>query len=605
MNGSATNSSDKVKVSDYVAAFIADKGVRYAFGLTGGAVVHLFDSIKSQDGIEPIFTHHEQAAALAAAAYARYCGLGVCIVTTGPGGTNALTGLLGAWQDSIPCIFISGNARHDHMSRSRPYRQVGTQEFDIVSLVEGITKYATVVETSDSIGKILETAWRMAIIGRTGPVWVDIPVDIQWAMVAPYDPRAVAVQRLPPPQEPTPADINTVCHLLQLAKRPILLVGYGTRLGHAEDAVRTMAEDLGIPVICSWTASDIFPSDHDLYTGIPGISGQRGGNLAMQNSDLLIALGSHLCFPITGSNFDSFARAAKIVVVDVDPVELEPYTVRIDYPVLSDVGAFSSGILNAIDKASLPDISPWRIKCSSYKALNEVPKERYERTDYLDPSVFLVEISKKLIDQPVVVDGGGTSLYASFQALKTKENQRLLCSSAISAMGTGLPDSIGASFASGKTVICVIGDGSMQLNIQELQTIKTHNLSIKIVILNNQGYLAMRHTQNEFLGKRHVGSAPDGGISMPSYERLATAYGIRYLALHKNSEIQMGIDELLSGQEPTICELFIDPENKNLFSQGFRENPSGAFVALPLEEMSPLLPREQFLELMEIDEWKG
>lgn len=602
MNNSTT---DKIKVSDYVAAFLSDKGIRHVFGLTGGAVVHLFDSLAKQNNIQPIFPHHEQAASFAAVAYGRYSGLGACIVTTGPGGTNALTGLLGAWQDSIPCIFISGNARRDHLSHNRSCRQVGTQEFDIVSHVKDLTKYAAVVETPESTPEILNKAWMAAISGRPGPVWVDIPVDIQWSEVAPYDPSKNEPSTLPNPRKPEPDNIKIVCDLIQSSERPVFLIGYGVHLGHAEERVRALAEKLDIPVICSWTASDIFPSSHDLYTGIPGISGQRGGNLAMQNADLLIALGSHLCFPITGGNFEAFAREAKVVVVDIDPVELEPYTVRIDHPILSDVGEFCSEFMEAVDFSSLPDISGWRDKCRIYKSLNEIPEDRYKQTDYLDPCVFMAELSNSLQDQPIVVDGGGTSLYASFQALKTQENQRLLCASAISAMGTGLPDSIGVSFASENTVICTIGDGSMQLNIQELQTIKTHNLPIKIIILNNQGYLAMRHTQDEFLGERHVGSSAEGGLSLPSYEQISKAYGLNYMQLRKNSEIPGGIKNLLSQSGPVVCELFVDPNGQNLFSQGFRETSPGTFKALAIEDMQPLLPRDQFMDLMEIEPWEG
>ena len=604
MGNEPTNTSPVVKVSDYVAAFLADRGVGQVFGLTGGAIVHVFDSVAAQDDIEAIFTHHEQAAALAAVSYARCNGLGVCIVTTGPGGTNALTGLLAAWQDSIPCIFISGNARRSHMSNGTPYRQIGTQEFDIVSLVKGMTKYAAVVETADSIADVMQTAWQTAISGRPGPVWIDIPLDIQWSSVAPFEQNSLPAEEKIVPTQVRAEDIEIVSGLLQRAKRPLLLVGNGARLAGAEDKVRKLAENLGIPVICSWTGSDIFPSDHPLYTGIPGISGQRGGNLAMQNCDLLIALGSHICFPITGGNFAAFAREAEVVVVDVDPLELQSYTVQIDHPVEADLNSFCDGISAVVAGGTGVDISAWQEKCRVYSELNNVPEDRYARTDHVDPYVFLSELTAQLSDQPIVVDGGGTALYAGFQASKTHENQRLLCASAISAMGTGLPDSVGAAFATGKAVVCVIGDGSMQLNIQELQTIRTHRLPVKIVIINNQGYLAMRHTQDVFLGERHVGSDETGGLTMPSYEKISHAYDIDYIGVHKNSDIQSAIDTLMKDAAPRIVELFVDPDETSLFSQGFVELPDGTMQALPLENMHPLLQREQFLSLMEIDEWQ-
>ena len=604
MGSEPTNTVPDVKVSDYVAAFLADKGIRQAFGLTGGAIVHVFDSVAAQDDIEAIFTHHEQAAALAAVSYARCNGLGACIVTTGPGGTNALTGLLAAWQDSIPCIFISGNARRTHMSNGTPYRQIGTQEFDIVSLVKGMTKYATVVETADSIAEVMHTAWQTATSGRPGPVWIDIPLDIQWSAVAPFQKDVSPAEETVAPTRTSAEDLKTVSELLQRAERPLFLVGNGARLAGAEGKVRKLAEDLGIPVICSWTGSDIFPSDHPLYTGIPGISGQRGGNLAMQNCDLLIALGSHICFPITGGNFEAFARKAEVVVVDIDPVELDSYTVQIDHRVEADLNSFCEQLNSVVAGGTGADISAWREKCRVYSDLNNVPAERYARTDHVDPYVFLAELTEQLSDQSIVVDGGGTALYAGFQASKTHENQRLLCASAISAMGTGLPDSIGAAFATGKAVVCVIGDGSMQLNVQELQTIRTHQLPVKIVIINNQGYLAMRHTQDVFLGERHVGSDETGGLTMPSYERISHAYDIDYISVSKNSGIQAAIDALMEDETPRIVELFVDPDETSLFSQGFDELPDGTMQALPLENMHPLLPRQQFLSLMEIDEWQ-
>jgi acetolactate synthase-1/2/3 large subunit len=597
--------NEQIKVTDYVAAFLANKGVKHTFGLTGGAVVHIFDSIALQEGIETIFPHHEQSAALAAATYARCNGMGVCISTTGPGSTNTLTGLLGAWQDSIPCIFISGNARRNQMSHNRPMRQIGTQEFDIVAVTKNMTKYAAVVEEPEKIRDVMETAWHEATTGRPGPVWIDIPIDVQWSMITADPPPHSIESSSPEPLKAKTEDIEKVAELLKGAKRPLILAGNGARLAHAEHLVRKVVEDLSIPVIGSWTGSDIFPSDHDLYAGIPGISGQRGGNLAIQNTDLLICLGSHLNVPITGGNYDAFAREADVVMVNIDPVELETYTVHVEHPIHADLAEFCQSLLNTIRTDDLPDITPWREKCKRYRQANDVPQDRHERTDYADPYVFMAKISDRLLEEPLVVDGGGTSLYASFQALKTHEGQRILCPSAISAMGTGLPDAIGAAFATGKRVLCTIGDGSMQLNIQELQTIVTHKLPIKIAILNNSGYLAIRHTQSGFLDKRFVGSSEEGGITIPSYEKLAHAYGLPYCAIRNNQEMSAILDEFLSNDEPGICELFISPDETPLFSQGFRDKGDGTFEPLPLEDMSPLLSREEFHELMEIKEWKS
>ena len=530
-----------MKLTDYVIQFLAEQGIEHVFGVTGGAVVHLFDSADRHPGMRPIFTHHEQSAAMAAEAYARMRnGLGAAFVTTGPGGTNAITGVCAAWLDSIPCVYISGQARLAHTTRGRPLRQLGTQQLDIVPLVAPITKYAAMVDDARLIKYHLQRAAWSARSGRPGPVWIDLPLDLQWASIDPetlpgFDPTAAD-------DRPAAAasDVRQCLELLGAARRPIVLAGYGIRLARAEDEFRRLIEALRVPFLSSWNASDLLPTDDELYVGRPGIFGQRGANLAIQNCDLLLSIGSHLCVPITGTMFDAFAREAKTIIVDVDRGELEHRPVRVDLPVQSDAKVFLRELLEQATGARLPDIGPWRKMCFRYKSrYNTVPLEWRDQTEYVNPYVFLDVLSEELDGTDViVVDGGGTINQITFQALRVKGEQRVIISGGLCAMGSGLPESIGACVgAGGRRTICLSGDGGMQFNIQELQTIVHHALSVKIFVLNNGGYLSIRHTQAGFLESRYVGSSPSGGLSLPDLGKVARAYGVRAERIERHGEL--------------------------------------------------------------------
>jgi acetolactate synthase-1/2/3 large subunit len=467
----------QMKLTDYVANFLEKEGVKCVFGLTGGAAVHLFDSIDKNPSIEPIFNHHEQASALAAEAYSKITNnLGTAFVTTGPGGTNAVTGVTAAWLDSIPCIYISGQSRIEHTTRNKPIRQLGSQELDIISIVEPVTKYAVLLDDPKKIKYCLQKAAYIAKTGRPGPVWVDVPLNFQWLDIDPdelpgFDPKEVEEKRTS--DSDLQVSVKKCLDMLCSAKRPIVLAGYGIRLAHAEKEFKQFIETLKIPFVSSWTASDILPTDHKLYMGRSGIAGQRGANLAVQNCDLLICIGSHLSLPLTGTNFKAFAREARKIVVDIDPVELGFETVKVDLPVQCDARRFLKEMLESKSATEDGGLKWWHDKCSKYKGYNEIPDEWRKQKRYVNPYVFIDLLSDELgKNDVIVVDGGGTVVYISFQAFKVKEGQRLIESSGIGAMGTGLPEAIGACFANGKKrTICLCGDGSMQFNIQELQAI--------------------------------------------------------------------------------------------------------------------------------------
>ncbi len=595
-----------MKLTDYVADFLAKKEIKYVFGLTGGAVVHLFDSLDKKPGIQPIFTHHEQAAALAAQAYARITNnLGAAVVTTGPGGTNAITGVLAAWMDSIPCIFISGQARMEHTSRGKPIRQLGIQELDIVSVVEPITKYSVMVDDPKKIKYYLEKAISIARSGRPGPVWVDIPLNFQWAQI---EPSKLMGFKLPPKksqakkEDQLEAQIKKCVNLLCKSKRPIIVAGNGIRLAGAVEKFEKLIKEFGIPFVSSWNSGDLLPNNNSLYLGRIGIAGQRGGNLAVQNCDLLIALGSHLSLNLTGTNSSLFARNAKKIIVDVDPKELAFKKKTIDLPICCDAKPFLSKLKRKLKKNNLNQIKWWRKKCEKYKSYNLPPKSQ-KKNCLIDPYKFVDLLSDLLgKEDTIVVDGGGTALYMSFQGMKVKKGQRLIVSAGIAAMGTGVPDSIGACFANNKKrTICMIGDGSLQLNIQELQTIIHHNLPIKIFVFNNSGYLAIRHTQETFLKKRFIGSGKRGGISLPDYQKVARAYGVNVVRINNNKELSRKIKQVLKQSGPTLCEIMIPKDQELIPRMGFDMNPDGTGCARPLEDMFPYLDRDEFMENMVVD----
>ncbi len=597
-----------MKLTDYVVKLLKDNGVNHVFGLTGGAAVHLFDSADRLSGMTPVFNHHEQAGAMAAEAYAKVRnGLGACFVTTGPGVTNALTGLCIAWQDSVPCVFISGQTRVEHTSRGKPVRQVGTQHLEVVPIVQSMTKYAVMVPDAGSIRYHLEKAVHLARTGRPGPVWIDLPLNLQWANVEPDALRRFDPAELPPaPEDPTLGQKVEQClALLNVAKRPLVLVGYGVRLAHAEAEFLQFLDAYQVPFLTTWGAADLCDTDDPLYVGRPGIAGQRGANLAIQNCDLLIAIGSHLSIPITGTLFQAFAREAKRVVVNIDQQQLDFETVRVDLPIRCDAGRFLVEMVKRAPSRHSQDIPTWRGKCQRYAGYNQVPADWYSQKVSVNQYVFVDELSKSLeTDDVVVVDGGGTNVYISFQALRLKKGQRVIMPTATAPMGSGLPEAIGACFAKGGgRTICLCGDGSFQLNVQELQTVFHHKLPIKLFIFNNDGYVSIRGTQAEFLEGNFAGSTAKGGMSLPDVCAVAAAYKLPTYRIERHDQIGETLKTILKSSGPAVCEVMISPDQKVVPTQGFYRLPDGTFRPRPLEDMAPLLDRKEFAENMLVPEW--
>lgn len=584
------------RVADFIADYIYKLGIRDVFMVSGGGMMFLSDGIICHPHLKAICNHHEQAAAMAAVSYARLNeNLGVACLTTGCGGTNAITGLLGAWQDSTPCMFISGQCKRKETIRNSglPLRQFGVQEADIVSIVGSLTKYAAMVNDPREIGYYLDKAVYLAKSGRPGPVWLDIPMDVQGAEIEPG-----MLKRFSPAKEmagdktaPAADEIAQVVALLKAARRPVVIAGQGIRLSKAIAQFQAFIETFQVPFVASRLGIDCLPSAHPLFIGRIGNKGDRAGNFAVQNADLVLAIGSRLSVSSTGHEYHTFARAAKIIVVDIDQVEHAKKTVRIDLLIKSDAALF----LEALSRSPVkPDTQAWIGKCGAWKAKWPICLPGYGRKGPVNLYYFIDRLSRQLPPDAVVVSDAGSSFYVCSQALQLKERQRYITSGAQADMGYTLPAAIGASVARSRgEVIGITGDGSLQMNIQELQTVVHYNLPIKLFVWNNDGYLSIRTTQKKFFNGRLIGTDKTSGVSFPDLERIAHAYGIHYVRITDNLETEDRIREVLAYPGSVICEAMCDRDQEIMPSVSSHSRPDGTLVSRPLEDMYPFLEREE------------
>ncbi len=568
-----------MKLTDALANTLKAHGIHHAFGLQGGAVVHIFDSLE-QCGVGVTYTHHEESAALAAVAYAKATeNIGCVVVTTGPACTNAITGLLAAWQDSIPCVFLSGQVRSQHTSYGRKVRQVGTQEVNICDIVRPITKYCKFINSKNQFIAELEHALAVAKEGRPGPVWLDIPLDFQWGDI-------VFSSQNPPTA--VKLDENSSDHLklfeksldmLNEAEKPLLVLGYGLRLAGFSKRLAEIIDRSSLPFVTTWTAADLFPTDHPLNLGIIGMSGQRGANKAIFAADTLLCLGTHLSIPHTTTLFDSYAPQAKKIIINIDQDQLDNLNVNFDLKIRGDLNEY------------LDWLSAQTLKTFHWMDIKKFKKDNWylpKTGDRPNSNIYFHKLTTTLIGRTcVVVDGGGTALYAGFQSSVLKQNDRIICSSAISAMGTGLAESIGVSKCGGfDKYLCIIGDGSFLMNVQDLQTINQDKVNVIISVINNNGYLAIRHTQKDFLGERYYGTHPKWNLEMPSIRKIAAAFDIPYVLLDKAEEMDNTISALIKTSGPVICEVVVDESQDVLFKQGYQANDDGTFSPQALFEMT-------------------
>lgn len=593
----------KIKVSEYIANFFSNNGIDHIFTITGGGAMHLNDAFGHHEKLKCVYNHHEQACSIAAEGYARLTNklAGVC-VTSGPGGTNAITGVLGGWLDSIPMFIVSGQVKTSTTvwSTDLPLRQLGDQEFDIVSCVKTMTKYAHMITDATEIRYHLEKALYLCLNGRPGPVWLDIPLDIQAAIIdteslngfIPEDDKK---------ENPVIEDnsiFSEVIEKIKQAKRPVILAGSAIRLANSHKEFIQLIEKLNIPVVTAWNAHDNLWDDHRLYCGRPGTVGDRGGNFVVQNSDLLISLGCRLNIRQISYNWENFANKAYKIVVDIDKAELQKPTLKVDMPIHANVKDVINGLLNSnidISKDLHKEWLEWAKDVNRRYPI--VRDEYYENKSYANPYVFMRELFECLEEDDVVITGNGSACVCSFQAAYIKKGQRLFTNSGCASMGYGLPAAFGATVAlDGKRVICLDGDGSIQMNIQELQTIVHNNSNLKIFWLNNDGYHSIRQTQKNLFREPLVGVNGENGISFPQAERIAMAYGIKYYKIGSNSEIKDIVNELLSEEGPIICEVVLDPNQNFEPKLSSKVLPDGKIISPSIEDMYPFLDREEYEE---------
>lgn len=594
-----------MKLSDYIVKFLEDNGVRDVFMLTGGGCMHLVDSFGKSKKIKYLCAHHEQSCAMAAEAYAKFKNdLGVVLVTSGPGVTNVLTGLVGAFQDSVPCLFISGQAKRQQTvfnEKEAKLRQFGTQEVNVIPIVDSVSKFAVMVNEPEKIRYYLEKALYLAKAGRPGPVWLDVPLDVQSAQVdeahlLKFDPLELENNQKPKLKD---TELLDIANYFKKAKRPVIIAGHGIRLAGACNALVEFVEKFNLPVVTTILGIDVIPSGSKNYVGRIGIKGTRAGNFALQNADLILSIGSRLAVPVVGHEYKLFAREAKVIVVDIDPEEHKKKTIHIDKFVQADAGVFIKEIQKYLEKNKISVSKPWVERCLSWKRKYPVCLPEYKKASGKINLYYFVEALNKKIktDLPVVSDAGSV-FYAVSQGININQGQRYITSGALATMGFSLPAAIGVCIANNqKIVVAVTGDGSFQLNIQELQTIVHYNLPVKIFVINNNGYLSIRQTQARFFNSRFVGEGVGSGVSFPEVRRIASAYGIKYVKL-TCANLFKGLDQVLKNNFPVICEVDCLENQLIIPTNTAQIGVNGVMVSKPLEDMYPFLDRKTFLAEM-------
>ena len=633
----------RVKVSNYISQWLVDAGICQAFLVTGGGAMHLDDALGHQPGLACIYNHHEQACAIAAESYARiHNRIAALCVTTGPGGTNAITGVLGGWLDSIPMLVLSGQVRYDTTARwsGVGIRAMGDQEFDICKAISCMTKYAEMVIDPLRIRYCLEKALYLGYSGRPGPCWLDIPLDVQGAFVETeelegFDPEAFerSEERQKLPAKVSRETARQIIDKIRQAERPVFNAGNGIRLAGAHDRFLAVAEKLGIPVVTGWDSEDCIWDDHPLYVGRAGNMGDRLGNFAIQNSDLVFSVGSRLSIRLVGYNYETWAREAFVIVNDIDEEEIKKPSVRCHMPVHADAADLLERLDEELDQilAEEPDLTAsvsrpgsrqlfdggiglpgmsWSRTCAMWKEKYPVVLPRHLAAGDHEPAnvyAFIKELGDLVPEGRITVVGNGSACVVGGDAYRMKRGQRFITNSAVASMGYDLPAAIGAWTASrrnacycqngdpsGEDVILITGDGSIQMNLQELQTIIHHRMGIKIFLINNGGYHSIRQTQKNFFGEPLVGIGVDSGdLSFPNMEKLAAAYGYPYLCARHNSELAQAVQSALAMEGPVICEILVSTDQVFEPKSSAKRLPDGTLVSPPLEDLSPFLPEEE------------
>lgn len=592
------------KVSDYIIELLEENGIATVFLVTGGGAMYLNDSFGQSKQIRKIFNHHEQGSAIAAEGYARTAGrLAVTNVTSGPGALNTLTGVMGQWTDSVPVLYLSGQVRYDTTVESQKgrleLRQMGDQEVDIIPVIRPLTKFAATIKDPQDVKWIMEKAIHEATTGRPGPVWVNVPHNIQSAVVDENNLLGFEPGITSAPKELT-GQVRKIIQMLSIAKRPLVVCGRGTRISGTIESVRTFCKEYSVPIVTTFNNYDAIPDDFSLYSGRIGTIGQRAGNFCLQNADIVLFLGTRNNIRQVSYTWTYFCRAAKRIAVDIDDNELRKPLIIYDLAIRADLRDFMPLLLEEARRAKLPDWSTWVAWCQERKRRFPVITSEQCAAGKINPYYFVHELTKKLGSDAVIVAGNGTASVCLFQSSIVKDGQRILNNSGCAAMGYDLPAALGAACVCDHDVICLAGDGSFQMNLQELATISYNHLPVKIFYLDNGGYASIRQTQDNFFGRR-FGINNQTGIAFPDTAKLAEAYGLTHFQIGNSESMAEIVDMVLKTKGPALCHVYLDPEHIFEPKLSSARNPAGQLVSKPLEDMYPFLPRDVLKDNMIID----
>ena len=588
----------RMTVAEYVAQLLIQNHITDVFTITGGGAMHLNNALGKNKGLNCYYNHHEQGCSMAAESYARLTGnIAAVCVTSGPGGTNAITGVLGGWLDSLPMLIISGQVRFDTTVRSTdlPLRQLGDQEFDITKCVSSLTKYAEMIVDPMTIRYHIEKAIYLAKAGRPGPCWIDIPLNIQGATIETDDLKGFSPDGEETNPVVNPSVYRDILKMIKESKRPVLFAGSGIRIADGYDDFLKLVDYLKIPVVTAWNAHDVLWNDHSYYFGRPGTIGDRAGNFIVQNADLLIVLGCRLNIRQISYNWENFAKNAYKVIVDIDENELKKPTIKPDLAVKAHLKTFLTDFNTILAKADLPVNKDWLSWCKERKDKYPVVlKEYWDLKEQINPYCFVETLFGHLNSESIIVTANGSACVCTFQAAFIKKGQRLYTNSGCASMGYDIPAAIGACVAAKKEVICIAGDGSMMMNLQELQTIVGYHLPIKIILLNNNGYHSIRQTQHNFFGSPLVGCDPESGVTFPDFNKIANAFGIPYYCCTSHADMDSVLTAALAEKGPVICEVVLTTEQFFAPKLSSKKLPDGTMISAPLEDMFPFLDEEEF-----------
>ncbi|HEY9078872.1 thiamine pyrophosphate-binding protein [Magnetovibrio sp.] len=594
----------RMKLSDYVAQKVVELGIEHVFMVTGGGAMHLNQSLGTHDELECIFNHHEQACAMAAESYCRLTNRPALVnVTSGPGSINALNGVYGAWTDSIGMLVISGQVKYQTTVRSTglALRQYGDQEVDIQPIATPMTKYCEMVTDPGSIRYHLEKAYFLAVSGRPGPCWLDIPIDVQGALIETDGLIAFDPNELTQPWKDTDLDqaCDDILAKLSGAKRPVIFAGGGVRLSGRHDAFLELVDKLGIPVVTGWNAHDVIWNDHPLYVGRPGTVGDRAGNFVVQNADVLLVLGSRLNIRQVSYNWSTFAARAFKIWVDVDTLEMQKPTVKGDLVIHADLTDLLPVLAERAEGGDKYTHAQWLAWCQDRRQKFPVVLPEYWKNDTINPYCFMESLFERLNDGQVIVAANGSACVIGFQVANLKQNQRLWTNSGSASMGYDLPAAIGAYKGSGgRPIVCIAGDGSIMMNLQELQTIAGNKMAIKIFIINNQGYSSIFQTHRNFFNGVEVGAGPSSGVSLPDFAKISVAFELPYFKCATHEEMATAIAKTMATEGPAICEVMVDQNQPFAPKLASKQLPDGTIVSPSLEDMSPFLSEQEMKENM-------